>query len=251
MKLPEYLDLKRNREIAILAMVNKTNILTPVMMDELMKAFNFLDNDPQVKIIVFTGNGAKSFIAGADIKTMQSLNVPGAVDFITMLHTLIETVRSMKKLVIAAVNGHCYGGGLELAICCDLLIAAESATFGMQEVALGIPSVIEASLFPMMVGLAKTREWLFTGNVFDAREAYESRLVNRIVPGEKLMEEAMAWAQKLANNPPNAIALQKRLMNRWLENAGLEQSIKDGIDSFGLAFGYDETRNILANAFKK
>lgn len=251
MNLPEYFNLKKDGNIATLSITNKTNILTPVIMDELGKAFKALDADPEVKILIFTGNGAKSFIAGADIKTMQNLDVPGGVYFITQLHTLIQIVRTMDKLVIAAINGHCFGGGLELAICCDFLIASENATFGMQEVALGIPSVIEASFLPFLVGFAKTREWLFAGNIFDAQEAFDSRLINRIVPTDKLMDETMAWAKKFAHNPAHTLTLQKKLMNRWLENAGFDQSIKNGIDSFGLAFGYEETRSLLENAFKK
>lgn len=251
MELPAYLTVARSGNIATLAMCNKTNILGPAMIQDLAAAFRDLDRDPEVKVVIFTGNGAKSFIAGADIKTMQNLDVPGGVAFITQLHSLIATVRGMAKPVIGAINGHCYGGGLELAIGCDFLVAAESATFGMQEVALGIPSVIEASLFPFLVGFAKTREWLFTGGVFTAQEALDAGLINRMVPGDALLDAAMEWAEKFARNPSHALRLQKELMNRWLENAGLEASIKNGIDSFGLAFGHEEARKLLANAFKK
>lgn len=251
MNLPTYLTVTKQENIATLAMINKTNILGPTMIRDLIAAFQALDEDLDVKIVIFTGNGAKSFIAGADIKTMQNLNVPQGVEFITLLHTLIATVRNMKKVVIAAINGHCFGGGLELAIGCDFLIASEKATFGMQEVALGIPSVIEASLFPFLVGFAKTREWLFLGNVFGAQEALDTGLINKVVPDEQLMDSAVDWAKKFAHNPGHALTLQKKLMNYWLENAGFEMSIKNGIDSFGLAFGTEETRTLLANAFKK
>lgn len=251
MNLPASLSLTREDNIAILAMVNKTNILGPTMISDLIDAFHALDKDPDVKIIIFTGNGAKSFIAGADIKTMQNLDVPQGVNFITQLHDLIATVRNMQKLVIAAINGHCFGGGLELAIGCDFLIASEKATFGMQEVALGIPSVIEASLFPFLVGFAKTREWLFLGNVFGAQDALDAGLINKVVPDDQLMSTATEWAKKFAHNPGHALTLQKKLMNCWLENAGLEMSIKNGIDAFGLSFGTEETRVLLANAFKK
>ena len=251
MNLPGYLTVTKRENIAILAMMKKTNILGVEMMDGLIEAFKVLNGDKEVKIVIFTGNGARSFIAGADIRAMQNLDVPSGIEFITKLHTLIETVRYMDKLVVAAINGHCFGGGLELAIGCDFLIASESATFGMQEVVLGIPSVIEASMFLFLVGLAKTREWLLAGNTFGAQEALNSGLINRVVPMENLMDEAISWAKKFAHNPSHALKLQKKLMNKWLENAGLEASIKNGIDSFGIAFGYDKSRELLANALKK
>lgn len=251
MDLPSYLGLQQNENIATLAMTNKTNILTPQVMEALAQTLMSLDKDPEVKIIILTGNGAQSFIAGADIKTMQTLDIPEAIDFITKLHFLISTIRNMDKLVIAAINGHCFGGGLELAIGCDFLLAADNATFGMQEVALGIPSVIEAAMIPFLVGFSKTREWLYAGNIFSAQEAFDCRLVNRIVSPDYLMAEAIIWARRFAQNPGHTLAIQKRLMNKWLENAGLEQSIKSGIDSFGLAYGYPETQHRLAHAFKK
>lgn len=251
MTLPSYLDLKKQENIAILAMKNKTNVLTPQIMEELGQVLMSLDKDPEVRIIILTGNGAKSFIAGADIKTMQNLDIPGAITFITNLHLLIDTIRRMNKLVIAAINGHCFGGGLELVVCCDFIVAADNAIFGMQEVALGIPSVIEASMIPFLVGFAKTREWLYGGNVFSAQEAFDCRLVNKIVSPDNLMDEAMIWAKTFARNPNHTMTLQKKLMNRWLENAGLDQSIKNGIDSFGLAYGYAETTHRLAQTLKQ
>lgn len=251
MSWPEGIQVKNDGMIATLSMVNKTNILGFSMIEGLTRVFHDLAADPEVKLIILTGNGENSFIAGADIKTMQSLDVPDAVYFITQLHHLIKTVRTLDKVVIAAINGHCFGGGLELAICCDFLIASENATFGMQEVALGIPSVIESSMFPFLVGMGKTREFLLLGQAFGAREALACGMINRMVPAEKLMEEAMIWAKKFAQNPAHALALQKQLMNRWLENAGFDISIKNGIDAFGIAFGYDQTKERLKNAFEK
>ena len=245
------LQIKKEGHIATLSMVQKTNILGFELINELICALEELNLEPEIKVVILTGNGAKSFIAGADIKTMQKLDVSGAVSFITSLHTLINKVRTIDKVVIAAINGHCFGGGLELAICCDFIIASENATFGMQEVALGIPSVIEAALFPFLVGIAKTREFLLLGQVFDAPEALSCGLINRMTADGDLLREANKWAEKFADNPPHALAQQKHLINRWLENAGFDQSVKNGIDAFGIAFGNDKTREILSQAFKK
>ena len=110
------LQIKKEGNIAVLYMMGKVNILNPAMIEELSEAFQDLAADPEVKVIIFTGNKEKSFIAGADIKVMQELDVVTAVDFITQVHQLIKTVRTLDKVVVAAINGHCFGGGLELAI---------------------------------------------------------------------------------------------------------------------------------------
>lgn len=242
---------EKNGKAGIVSMCAKTNILGPKTNPSLKEALNMANDDPDVAVIILAGNGAKSWVAGADLKTMQHLDTPGAVDFITELHEVIATVREIDKPVIASINGHCYGGGLELAIACDFLLASETASFGMQEVVLGMPSVIEASLFPFMCGMAKTREWLLLGEVFDAATAERYNLVNYVVAPDKLDQEAMKWAEKFAALPPHALKLQKQLMFRWLENAGLEASTKNGIDFFGVSYSYNVTQPKLQEMFKK
>jgi len=243
--------LKKNGKVGIISMCAKTNILGPKTNPHLKEALNMANKDSDVAVIILAGNGAKSWVAGADLKTMQHLDTPGAIEFIKELHSLIATVRKIDKPVIAAINGHCYGGGLELAIACDFLIASDTASFGMQEVVLGMPSVIEASLFPFMCGMAKTREWLLLGEVFDAQTAERYNLVNYVVKPDELDDEAMRWAEKFTHLPGHAVKLQKQLMFRWLENAGLEASTKNGIDFFGISYSYNVTQPKLQEMFKK
>ncbi|WP_077212063.1 enoyl-CoA hydratase/isomerase family protein [Bacillus dakarensis] len=253
MKSERNLLIERDNEnsIAVVTMnrSSKLNALNVDLMKNLIEALKRLEEDEQIRGIILTGSG-RSFIVGADINEMANLEPESAVAFITQLHQLIETIRQLKKPVIAAVNGYCYGGGLELAISCDSLISSEHATFGMQEVQIGIPSVIEAAMLPHIIGFAKTKEMLLTGDVIDSKTALEMGIANYVVPHEELLNETMAYTQRITKNAPHAVALQKQLMNRWLENSGLEQSIKNGIDSFGLAFSNPETVKLLKSALK-
>lgn len=237
-------------DIATVVMNRKLNVLDPPMVDALKGILVNLEQDGTVRGIILTGTG-RSFIAGADIKVMRELDSIQSVQFISHLQTLFGVIRNLSKPVTAAVNGYCFGAGLELAASCDLTIASEQASFGMQEVKMGIPSVIEAALFPFIIGLNKTREILLNGEVFDCNEAYKMNLVHHMVKHEELLDVAMKRTQLITRNMPHGITIQKQLINRWLENAGLELSVKAGVQSFGQAFAYKETTEAMGNALGK
>lgn len=222
----------------------KLNALNTKIILELTALLRELERDDNVKGIILTGTN-KSFIAGADINEMKQLNPIAGRNFISNLQKLNGAIRQNKKPVIAAINGYCFGAGLELAVSCDISIASEDALFGMQEVKLGIPSVIEAALFPYIIGLAKTRELLLTGKVIGAREALQIGLVNSLAPKETLIEECVKITREIISNPEWSVTLQKELINRWLENSGLEKSIKVGIDYFAFSLSNEEARVFL------
>lgn len=159
-------DISRQDEVAIVRMnfEKKLNAMNFPMIKELSEAFIYLDADESVRAIVYTGTG-RSFIVGADIDVMKDLDPQGAVNFISALHGLMRVIRELGKPVIAGINGFCFGGGLEVAISCDFLVASEKAIFGMQEVKVGIPSVIEAALFPVC-----NRPEQDTGNIVYRRD---------------------------------------------------------------------------------
>lgn len=244
--------ITEDKNIAIVTMNpdGKANILNFAKIKEIIDVLSELENNDNVKGIILTGKG-KSFIVGADINIMKELEPISGVDFISTLQSLMATIRKLKKPVVACVNGYCFGAGLELANSCDLCIASETATFGMQEVKIGIPSVIEAALLPFIVGLNKTRELLLTGEIIGAAEAEKIGLVNYVVKPEELLNECMKYTQKITQNAAHSVSLQKKLIDRWLENAGLEESIKTGIDYFGLSLAYKESKMLLNNAMKK
>lgn len=228
---------------------SKLNALNAQFISEIKEVLLELERAEDVNGIILTGSET-SFIVGADITEMKDLNTFSAIDFISHLQSLLGTIRHLDKPVLAAVNGHCYGAGLELAVSCDMVIASENAKFGMQEVQIGIPSVIEAAVLPFVIGLQKTRELLLTGDVIGIEEALEMGIVNYQVNHDELMKQSTKYMQKITKNPIHAVTLQKQLMNRWLENAGLELSVKAGVDFFGVAYGKEETNQALQQALK-
>lgn len=228
---------------------DKLNALNTQLISVLMKKIKEAERDDTVKTIILTGMG-KSFIVGADIQELKSLNSETSISFISNLHELINTIRYLDKPVISAINGYCFGAGLELAIACDLSISSDKATFGMQEVKLGIPSVIEAALLPFVIGIMRTKEFLLSGEVINSKVASDWGLVNYVVSDTNLLETAIEHARKIAENPSHSLKLQKQLINKWLENAGVDKSIQDGIDWFGKAFDYPDTKEILKKALK-
>src|SRR5215208_6837218 len=174
------------------------NALNPQLMQELGAALQAFDSDEGVGAIVITGN-EKAFAAGADIGVMKDYGYMDAFlsDYITRDW---EQIRRIRKPVIAAVAGYALGGGNELAMMCDITIAAENAKFGQPEINLGImPGAGGTQRLPRAVGKAKAMDLCLTARMMDAQEAERSGLVSRVVPVEKLMEETMAVADKIAN----------------------------------------------------
>src|SRR5436190_4664383 len=155
----------------------KLNALSGAVMSAFTAAFASLPTD--VRAVVLTGAG-KAFIGGADVAELAALDKTTARAFITRVHDCSEAIRSCPAPVIARINGYCLGAGLEIAAACDLRVAADSARFGMPEVLLGIPSVVEAALLPRIVGWGRAREILLLGKTFGAAEAETHRLVERV-----------------------------------------------------------------------
>ena len=152
--------------------------------------------------------------------------------------------------VIARIRGYCLGGGLEIAASCDLRVASEDATFGMPEVRVGIPSVIEAALLPRLVGAGKTRELVYTGESITATEAARCGLVDRVVPGTGLDDATHGWVQAIGAAGAQAIRLQKALLRRW-DAVSLDDAIQAGIQSFTSAYQTDEPRRLMQAFLKR
>jgi len=216
------------------------NALNSALMNEFVDAIARLAGDERLRAVVLTGAGAKAFIVGADINEMAGIeSATQATAFITLLHRCCDAIRTLPVPVIARINGYCFGGGLEIAAACDIRIASEAALFGMQEVKLGIPSVIEAALLPLLVGWGRAREIMFLGETFTAADALAWRLVERVVPAATLDEAVEGWIGKLLTSKPRAVRLQKRLIRQW-EALPLAAAVQAGIDAFAAAYHTDE-----------
>ena len=228
----------------------KLNILNSDLIRQLSTAVNSLAGEDRLRVAILTGAGERAFIGGADIKEMAELDKSAARDFITRLHEVCVALRELPVPLIARINGYCLGAGLEVAASCDLRIAADEATFGMPEVRVGIPSVIEAALLPRIIGLGKAAELVYTGESISASEALKCGLVERVVPRDQLDQAVDRWTESILEAGPRAIRLQKALIREW-ERLPLDQAIERGIESFASAYETDEPGRMMQRFFQR
>ncbi len=200
------------------------NAVDPETLEELSRAMLDFRDDNERWVAILTGVGERAFCVGADIKDM--LPVLGEIrnEWWRIPPTILRGLELWKP-IIAAINGHALGGGLELALACDLRIAAEHATFGVPEVNLGIiPGWGGTQRLPRAIPAAKAAELLFFGQRIDAQEAYRIGLINKVVPLPQLLPTAEEWAQRLCEIPPLAVRAAKEAMVR-----GVEVSLEEGL----------------------
>src|SRR5881296_4093172 len=203
------------------------NLFEPGLIGAIRETFQTLGADRTIRAAVVTGSG-RAFTAGMDVHVLAGLDVAGARTLITTLHAAIEAVHHAPFPVLAAVNGPCLGAGFELALACDLRVAAATATFGLPEVRVGVPSVIEAALLPPLVGPGRAAEMLLTGAPITAATALDWGLVNRVVADDQLRATAEELATTILQAGPDAIRLQKELIVRWRES-DLASAVRYGI----------------------
>lgn len=220
------IELTRDGSIALLTFVreDRLNALDPQTMCELSETFELLGQDDSVSSIVMTGRG-KAFVAGADINGYLDIEMLDYVNFQRLGRQMYESVERCPRPVIAAVNGWALGGGFELVLCADIVIASERAKFGLPECKLGLlPGGGGTQRLPRLVGRNKAKELLMTGDPITAAEAERIGIVNKVVAPESLMDEAMAMARTIAERAPQAIRMAKQLVNDGIE-APLETAI--------------------------
>jgi len=183
------------------------NALNVKLMEELVETLEMLDKEDDVRCIVLTGN-EKAFAAGADIKEMADAS---AIEMLTRdQFARWDRIRKIKKPIIAAVSGFALGGGCELAMTCDMVVASETAKFGQPEINIGVmPGAGGTQRLTRAVGKAKAMEMVLTGRTISADEALRWGLINKVVPAEYFLEEAKAWAKEIASKPPVAVKLAK------------------------------------------
>lgn len=225
------------------------NPLSVQLYHELYDAVCEFERDDEIGAIIITGNGEKAFAAGLDIKDVMGKSAVETLDFLwTAPRKAFDKLTGIGKPTIAAVFGLALGGGCEVALCCDLRIASEDTIIGLPEIGLGImPGSGATQRLPRLIGVAKAKEMIYTGDNINAAEAYRVGLVNKVVPKDKLMEEAKALAKKLASKPKAAFALIKRCIDDGL-NMDLASGLTLEMDSFSIAFTSEDGREGI-NAF--
>lgn len=225
------------------------NALNAQTMQELTDAFRAIG--PATRAVILTGAGEKAFVAGADIAEMRNLTPSQARDFSAAGFRLGDAMASVPCVTIAAVNGFALGGGLELAMCCDLVYASENAKVGLPEVTLGvIPGFGGTQRLTRLVGPMLAREMVFTGDMYDAATAKARGLVCDVVPREKLLEHVKAVANRIASRGPVAITAAKQAIRRGqdlpLDHANLIEQ-----QAFGLLFDTADQKEGMAAFVEK
>jgi enoyl-CoA hydratase len=221
----------------------KLNSLNRALTVEIVEAVKVLEADPGLRLVIVTGAGERAFVGGADINELAALDADSAREFITLVHRCCDGFHRLAVPVIARIDGYALGAGLELAAACDLRIASERAMFGMPEVRVGIPSVVEAALLPQLIGYGRTRRLLLTGVTIDAGEALAWGLVDAVAPPDRLDDVVERFATTILAGGPQAIRLQKKLILDW-EELPTGAAVARGIEIFTEAYATDEPRRM-------
>lgn len=217
-----------NRPEAMNALNNQTRA-------EFRRAIDDVTADEEIKVLILTGSG-KAFVAGSDIKEFNKTTPYAAHNIIR----LGEMVEKLEKPVIAAVNGFCLGGGCEIAMGCDIIIASEKAKFGQTEINIGIiPGGGGTQRLQRLIGVCRAKELIFTGDIIRAEEADRIGLVNRVVPMDELMPTAKAIAEKIAVKSAAALKLAKQAINYGMQ-APLESGLKYEYEMYALALSLED-----------
>lgn len=209
------------------------NALNEVVLKELKIFADQIKTTSNIRVLIITGSGEKAFVAGADIKAMQGMTPKEAEAFSGMAQAAFNAIEALPFAVIAAVNGFALGGGCELALSCDIILASEKAKFGLPEVTLGLlPCFGGTQRLPRAIGLYKAREMVFSGEFYSAEACKEFGFVNRVIAPEELLNEAQKLAETISLRGPVAVAKAKQSLN-----TGFEMHITDGLQQEAVLFG--------------
>ncbi len=233
-----------NRPKALNAMNSET-------MAELLDAAQVCKNDENVRALILTGAGEKAFVAGADISQMRNLRAPEAVSFMEMGSETMRFLETLPKPSIAAVNGYALGGGAEIAMACDIRLAAENAVFGQPEITLGIiPGWGGTQRLARLVGMGRAKEIIMSGAPLDAKRAYEIGLVNKVFPADQLLVESRKFAVKLAGLPGFALKMIKHSMNFGYD-LSLDNAARLEVECCAQCFSTDDQKEGMAAFLEK
>jgi enoyl-CoA hydratase len=232
--MSDLVQVSREGRLAVVTINNPpVNALNKQVMDALENAFDMLAGDPDLGAVIVTGGGDKAFVAGADIKEFLALDSAGGEKLSRRGQLIFQRIADCPVPVIAAVNGYALGGGLELALACDIRVIAENAKVGVPEVSLAVlPGYGGTQRLPRTIAPGRAREMIFTGDPIDAAEAYRIGLADRLVPAGEALAAARDIAARILKRGPVAVRLAKEAVNR-----GLEQTLEEGLKTEAALWG--------------
>jgi enoyl-CoA hydratase len=232
----EYIIYEKNEGVATITLnrPEALNAFSKDVVEEILRALEDVKTDEAVRVVVLTGAGEKAFSAGADIKAMVGMTALRAREMSFMGERLCVGLENLEKPVVAAINGYALGGGLEVAMSCDLRIASENAKMGQTEINIGlIPGWGGTQRLTRLVGMTKAKELVFTGRIIDAKTAEQIGIVNMVVPADKFREAVGQFAKDLASKAPVALKVAKALINKG-SDIGLESALALEREGFGV-----------------
>jgi enoyl-CoA hydratase/3-hydroxyacyl-CoA dehydrogenase len=245
----ETIQLETRGDVAIAWLGNPpANSISPQFQSDLKRIWEHVDGSDEVRALVIASANPMLYSAGADIKAFTKMDEAGGRQLLDDGHALLRAFGTSSTATIAAVNGLAFGGGCELAMACDVRLAADSATFGQPEINLGIiPGFGGTQRLPRLVGPAKALEMNMVGEAISADEAYEFGLVNRVVPDHELFDTTLAWARKLAGQAPLAIGHLKQVSHK----GDLDEGIEAEKEGFAAAFTSEDAREGISAFLEK
>ena len=234
----QYISITRDEPLAEV-ILNRPEVLNAYhheMLLELKEGLQEVFQDGEIAVAILTGRGSRSFTVGADINWLEELSADEARRVSRLGQNICNLIEETNKVVIAAVNGYALGGGMEIALACDLRLASSRARFGQPEVKLGlVPCFDGTQRLPQMIGVGRAKEMLFTGNIIDASLAYEIGLVNRLVTPRDLLRSSRELAGDIASRSTQAVGLVKEAINNGLREGRFAGSSYE-TEAFGVCF---------------
>ncbi|MBI3535067.1 MAG: enoyl-CoA hydratase/isomerase family protein [Deltaproteobacteria bacterium] len=240
-------------QIVKISRIKQLNALNTETLEELKETLQVFAKDTTVRVVILTGDGDKAFIAGADIAEMKDMNTSQGVRFSRLGHDVAKLLEQMPKPTIAAVNGFALGGGTEMAIACDFIIASENAVFGQPEVGLGIIPGFGANFrLPKFVGLPRAKELIFSGRRVKADEAFRIGLASFVYPVEGFLSKVIEFACEISQKSSEALRASKKTINELSETNGLNAKLDAEAQTFGTLFSsYDQKEGMSAFVEKR
>lgn len=235
-------EIKNNIAFITINRPKSLNALNTDLLNEIFKALEEVEANPDIRVLILTGSGDKAFVAGADITELAELNTLAAKFFVTNGHKTMSKLQDLPIPVIAAVNGFALGGGLELALSCDFIYASDNAKFGLPEITLGlIPGFGGTQRLSRIIGKNRAKELIFTGKMISATEAAQIGFVNKIVSSEQLMDETLKTAKAIASRGSVSLSMAKQTINQGLD-VDLATGCKMEIDAFALCLASEDAK---------